>query len=511
MSLQELPEEIFEKILSYLDFEIVQKTCTLVCKQWRDLIRNSSNLSGEMALSLEKNDAATQGKYAGELIYKTGKENEITTVLSHWKKLHTLRIPCNMPGINLSGHPHLRKVILMSGLEWHDNLQVKKLPWIIVSKICYNPNHCLHAFGYCNAHQHVSPYPENVIQLTFVLEDKHIENYQIDEALEQIVSKMKNLESIEFQWALTKKQNFRFIIPVLRGLGLCPKLRKMHFMFDSDCVKEIEKEIQKCQLQEFFPSFALYCPNILKLQVEVDHREISSGLSGYHFSWISSLPSIKELILLDLYHDWPNVEDPLFKLKNLKSLKIDDTMFRDHKFLMDLHKLFPALEKLEYDGDGDDFPEYFWDVEILPDVLESLGKVKKLSVSGINIIFHDSEENGHMKIAEEETSLEVFNKAFDIIDKKFPRESTEIELFDKENWFWIKKEKGTPPVKYETEAYMSFYGKRQKLPENPSTELSIQEVFSGGPGEAILQTVSGEKIQLTPDLIKKIFDASQKK
>ena len=116
-----------------------------------------------------------------------------------------------------------------------------------------------------------------------------------------------------------------------------------------------------------------------------------------------------------------------------------------------------------------------------------------------------------MKIAEEETSLEVFNKAFDIIDKKFPKETTEIEILDKENWFWIKKEKGKPPVKYETEAYMSFYGKRQKLPENPSTELSIQEVFSGGPGEAILQTVSGEKIQLTPDLIKKIFDASQKK
>ena len=121
---------------------------------------------------------------------------------------------------------------------------------------------------------------------------------------------------------------------------------------------------------------------------------------------------------------------------------LDDTMFRDHKFLMDLHKLFPALEKLEYDGDGDDFPEYFWDVEILPDVLESLGKVKKLSISRVVIIFHDPVENGHIKDAEEETSLEVFNKAFDIIDKKFPRESTEIELVDKENWFWIKKEKG---------------------------------------------------------------------
>ena len=53
---------------------------------------------------------------------------EIETVLSNWKKLHTLRIPYNMPGIDLSIYPHLKKVVLTTRLKWHpvvDILQKK--------------------------------------------------------------------------------------------------------------------------------------------------------------------------------------------------------------------------------------------------------------------------------------------------------------------------------------------------------------------------------------------------
>ena len=51
--------EIWSKIFGYLDFETVQKTATLVCKLWFDMIRNDSVLSGELVLnSIQQIDLA---------------------------------------------------------------------------------------------------------------------------------------------------------------------------------------------------------------------------------------------------------------------------------------------------------------------------------------------------------------------------------------------------------------------------------------------------------------------
>ena len=91
MSFQELPDEIIEKVLSFLDFKTVQKSCTLVCRAWLGLIRNSSILSGEMALDLLKNGAATWNEYFQKCVYQDGKAMEIKSILNEWKKLQTLR------------------------------------------------------------------------------------------------------------------------------------------------------------------------------------------------------------------------------------------------------------------------------------------------------------------------------------------------------------------------------------------------------------------------------------
>ena len=48
----ELPIEIWTKIFSYLDYESLQDNATLVCKEWFEIIRNSSNLSGRLVLHL---------------------------------------------------------------------------------------------------------------------------------------------------------------------------------------------------------------------------------------------------------------------------------------------------------------------------------------------------------------------------------------------------------------------------------------------------------------------------
>ena len=45
-----LPQEMLIKTLSFLDFDTLQKTCTRVSKLWFGVIRNSTELSGEMRL-----------------------------------------------------------------------------------------------------------------------------------------------------------------------------------------------------------------------------------------------------------------------------------------------------------------------------------------------------------------------------------------------------------------------------------------------------------------------------
>ena len=114
MSFQELPVEIFEKILNYLDFKTVQKTCTLVCHGWLESIRESSILSGEMSLNFLKIGAATWCPEREKYFYKAGKEEDIKIVLKKWKKLHTLRIPCKIPWYcnMMKDYPIIRKVVL---------------------------------------------------------------------------------------------------------------------------------------------------------------------------------------------------------------------------------------------------------------------------------------------------------------------------------------------------------------------------------------------------------------
>ena len=162
-------------------------------------------------------------------------------------------------------------------------------------------------------------------------------------------------------------------------------------------------------------------------------------------------------------------------------------MFEDETFLINLHATYPALENFEYDGNDHDPPASTWNTNILPSVLEFLGSMKSLSISDCVIVFHQHRltvfkaEEDKWEIEDVETCLQSFEKAFDIIEKKFPMETTEIEIHDEEYGFWIKKEKGKPPMKYILPALRTWMS--QNEPENNSTEPPIQEIVSAGPGE----------------------------
>ena len=96
--MEKIPLEIWSKIFGYLDFETVQKTATLVCKQWFDMIRNDSVLSGELVLNSIRQIPRRIGASRCQMIqnFRTSiegmKTSEINDVLSKWKHLKILRI-----------------------------------------------------------------------------------------------------------------------------------------------------------------------------------------------------------------------------------------------------------------------------------------------------------------------------------------------------------------------------------------------------------------------------------
>ena len=100
MSFEELPEEICIKIWSSLDFNTVQKTCTLVCHPWLRTIRNSGKLSGQLALDLEpmfnkESNPWKKGSYNVDFLeYPSTKLKG--SILSRWKQLHTLSFPTQL-------------------------------------------------------------------------------------------------------------------------------------------------------------------------------------------------------------------------------------------------------------------------------------------------------------------------------------------------------------------------------------------------------------------------------
>jgi len=118
-----VPKEIWIHILSFLDFETLQKTCTLVSKTWFDEIRNSTRLSGEMTL---------------KTTWPWWKVKDINQILSQWTKLRVLRMTnerdITQCGINLEVHTLLRKIIIPKEMPLEE-LGV----WGQVKKIWFDP------------------------------------------------------------------------------------------------------------------------------------------------------------------------------------------------------------------------------------------------------------------------------------------------------------------------------------------------------------------------------------
>ena len=80
-----LLDEIWLHIFQFFDFETVQRTLTLVCKKWFNLIRNDIKLSGSLRICWRIEDSSENHHYFLHF-------GSINTRLKNWPKLQNLQL-----------------------------------------------------------------------------------------------------------------------------------------------------------------------------------------------------------------------------------------------------------------------------------------------------------------------------------------------------------------------------------------------------------------------------------
>ena len=117
-----LPTEVWIHIWSFLDFIDCQEMCTLVSKEWFNIIRNSTRLSGEMIFKFDKqnikdiNDALSRWPKLKVLHLYDYTSSRLNKLVSHWEKLKEFTLTTEIFGINLTEHELLRKIVVSESM-----------------------------------------------------------------------------------------------------------------------------------------------------------------------------------------------------------------------------------------------------------------------------------------------------------------------------------------------------------------------------------------------------------
>lgn len=119
------------------------------------------------------------------------------------------------------------------------------------------------------------------------------------------------------------------------------------------------------------------------------------------------------------------------------------------KFFMRLKNMFPVLETLVLKGSSEGCNHINMTIGNLSSILNSLGNVKNLIIFEMTASIVGRFDGNRIRIKN------VFEEALDIINKKFPIDTTEIEISENICNFNILKEKGKSAIL------------RRKLEENP--------------------------------------------
>ena len=153
--------------------------------------------------------------------------------------------------------------------------------------------------------------------------------------------------------------------------------------------------------------------------------------------WIQKLKSLKTLVVSDLnivpesdhQDNGPFYETPM---PNVKRLELCGSVFYDQNhrtenltnstFFIRLSEIFPVLHTLTITESESNYIYWNWDINVLESILNALGSIKKLKISGMTcgLNIPDGFDKPMVKIAMQE--------ALEIIEKKFPFDSIEIKI-----------------------------------------------------------------------------------
>ena len=413
----DLPKEVWIQIWSSLDFKTLHKICRSVCKTWFLDIRESSKLSGRLKIR----NSELQDK-------------ELKTILSNWEKLKILEL-CKETKIDLSAtHKLLNKVIIpLDGEdEFQNSLNATTILEKTVNKIWFDP--------------HNKSFPlsclDSIIDIILKL---YLDHNVYD------VGFMKNLETAHIIMVTEENERNEAVCePLFKSLSSCPNLEKL--------ILEVT----------YTPNFSIlgtlivaYLPNLKSLDI-CDAFHGFNGSTGSvtevffgHLNWLPRMGKLETLSFSDskLVFDATTdlqifYENPMTKLKRLelsdiKMLGVEIGTYpfvitsdkEASTFFINLKNLFPALETLVL-GSSEEENYIKTTLGNLSSILNSLGNVKNLIISEMQCMIIGSYDGNRITIKN------VFEEALGIINKKFPVDTTQIEISEHICNFNIIKEKG---------------------------------------------------------------------
>ena len=263
-----MPRDVCIHIWSLLDFDIVQRKCTLVSRAWFEKIRNSRSLSQEMRLRIENQSI-----------------EQINDVLSNWKKLQVLHVTKKEAiiqfGINLNEHKLLRKIIVPQkmkvGFEELEGI------WGKATKVWIDPKNLL-----------APPDLENIFSLNLKI-DKHKkvpENIEIEKI--ELFNVLTNVESLSISGNCF-------------NLGLISSFKKLKYL--NLTIDEIPRDFEMAKIGQTLP-------NVEELFVECENGE------NFNLELILGFKSLKTLKVEVYDMDTNAFLDTLRSLKNVKAMNL---------------------------------------------------------------------------------------------------------------------------------------------------------------------------------------------
>ena len=427
-----LPKEVWVQIWSFLNFKTLHKICRSVCKTWFLDIRECGTLSGRLKIR----NSELQDK-------------ELKTILSNWEKLKILEL-CKETKIDLSAtHKFLNKVIIpLDGEDEFQNSFESIAITILektVNKIWFDPHNKSFPLS-CS---------DSIIDITLKL---YLDHNVYD------VSFMKNLESVHIIMVTEENERNEAVCePLFQSLSSCPNLENF--------ILEVT----------YTPNFSILGTLIVAYLPDLKSLDICDAFHGFngstgsvtevffgHLNWLPRMGKLETLSFSDskLVFDATTdlqifYENPMKKLKRLelsdiKMLGVEIGTYpfvitsdkEASTFFINLKNLFPALETLVL-GSFEEENYIKTTLGNLSSILNSLGNVKNLIISEMTASIIGRFDGNRIRIKN------VFEEALDIINKKFPIDTTEIEISENVCNFNILKEKGKSAIL------------RRKLEENP--------------------------------------------